>query len=66
MSEFNDHFRKWLDECGESEPDPDRAFGDGWNRCKEEVLKILKENWTGLDMSPNSCDLYYIEKIEKL
>lgn len=31
-----------------------------------EVLKILKKEWTGLDLSINNCDEYYIREIEKL
>ena len=41
-------------------------YEEGWNDCKKEILKILKKDWTGLDLSINSCDSYYIEKIEKL
>ena len=38
----------------------------GYNDCKEEVLKILQQDYTGLDMSPNSCDSWYIDKVKKL
>ena len=41
-------------------------YGEGWNDCKRKVLEILKKDWSGLDLSVNSCDKYYIEKIEKL
>jgi hypothetical protein len=37
----------------------------GWEACKEEILKLLQQHWTGLDLSINSCDDYYIEKIKK-
>lgn len=37
-----------------------------WNACKDEVLKILKKDWTGADLSINSCDEHYIKEIEKL
>ena len=37
----------------------------GWNDCKKMVLKILKENWQGLDLSINSCDERYIKRIEE-
>lgn len=33
---------------------------------KQKVLEILRQNWVGLDMSINSCDEYYIKKIEEL
>lgn len=42
------------------------SFTSGWDVCKEEVLKILQQEWTGLDMSVNSCDQYYIDKIKEL
>jgi hypothetical protein len=41
-------------------------YDEGWNDCKKEVLKILKKDWTGFDLSINSCDNHYIEKVEKL
>jgi len=44
----------------------DWGYEDGWNECKEEVLKILQQEWTGLDMSPNSCDSWYIDKVKEL
>lgn len=42
------------------------TYNDGWNDCKREVLKILQQEWTGLDMSPNSCDSWYIDKVKEL
>lgn len=41
-------------------------YHQGWKDCKREVLKILKQDWTGLDRSINSCDSWYIKKIEEL
>jgi hypothetical protein len=68
MNKFNEQYEKWLDECGESEPDPDSAFGDGWNRCKKEVLKILQESVQKYE-SPQTYYDYIktiFEKTEKL
>ena len=65
-------FQKFLDDnsnvCFTSDfVDPFERYGKiAWEACKEEVLKILKEDYAGLDLSINSCDEYYIEKIEKL
>jgi len=38
----------------------------GWTECQQEALKILTSSWTGLDMSINSCDSHYIEKVKEL
>lgn len=46
--------------------DDEAFFIGGWNSCKEKVLQILKHNWQGADLSINSCDEYYIKKIEEL
>jgi len=44
----------------------DNAYDKGWQHCKKAVLRILKQDWTGCDLSINSCDQHYIDKIEKL
>lgn len=67
MSEaYNKAWDKWLDECGEEEPDHEDDFSAGWSACQEEVLKTLKQDWTGADLSINSCDQHYIEKVKEL
>ena len=43
-----------------------QAYKQGWDACKKEILKILKQDWTGADLSVNSCDQHYIDKIEEL
>jgi len=72
---MNNKFQEWYDSQKESRKSlygygytisEREKMEESWNACKEECLKILKENWTGLDMSPNFCDKYYIEKIERL
>ena len=42
------------------------GYEEGWKACKQEVLKILQQDYTGLDMSPNSCDSWYIDRIKEL
>ena len=41
------------------------AYAAGRNHCKEEVLKILEQNWQGADLSINSCDQHYVDKIKE-
>lgn len=43
----------------------DWGYDKGWEECKREVLKILEQDWTGLDMSVNACDKHYIDRIKK-
>jgi len=63
--------RFWIDNRNPNytRADLDRTRQEGWiegkEYCKQEILKILKEDWTGCDLSINSCDEYYIERIEK-
>lgn len=60
--------RWWTEKQLERQPlnDYEKNARMGWDACKEEVLKILERNWTGLDLSINSCDQYYIDEIKKL
>lgn len=46
--------------------DIQEAQRTGFEECKRKVLEILKKDWTGADLSINSCDEYYIEKIKDL
>jgi len=41
-------------------------YNKGFEACKRLVLKILEKDWTGLDMSINSCDEWYINQIKEL
>ena len=40
---YNEAWQKWVDKCGESEPDIDSSFASGWNSCMEEVLKVMEK-----------------------
>jgi GH24 family phage-related lysozyme (muramidase) len=42
----------------------DIGYNQGFKECKKKVLKILEQDWTGCDLSINSCDKYYIDKIK--
>jgi hypothetical protein len=58
---------EWYEEFKKSGTDIFEFDGEiVWEACKQEVLKILKQDWTGLDLSINSCDDYYIDKIKML
>lgn len=68
------NFEKWFRESDDGYPkvygyphgDIYHPMKHSWEGCKEEILKILKKDWIGADLSINSCDKYYIDKIEKL
>lgn len=49
-----------------SEYDKQTAYERGFNDCKQKILKILQEDWYGADLSINSCDQHYINKIKEL
>ena len=62
MSNFNEWYET-MPGLGMSE----RAIAEvAWRACREEALKILKKEWTGLDLSVNRCDEWYIKQIEDL
>ena len=42
------------------------AYEKGWQDCKKAVVRLLEQNWTGADLSINSCDEHYIDKIKSL
>ena len=46
--------------------DIELAQETGFDDCKNKVLDILGQDWVGADLSVNSCDKYYIEKIKNL
>jgi hypothetical protein len=56
----------WWDSKNMWKITPAPAYTRGWEDCKEEVLKILQQDWTGADLSINSCDQHYIDEIKKL
>jgi len=66
MNKFNEQYEKWLNECGESEPDCDAAYAVGWNNCQKAILEILKQPIQNADLSWEECDSRFIEKIEEL
>lgn len=45
---------------------PVREYEKGFEECKRRVLEILKRDWVGADMSINSCDRHYIDKVKDL
>lgn len=60
------NYEEWYKSMPSLGMSEEAVAGVAWRACKEEVLKILKKDWTGLDLSINSCDNHYIEKVEKL
>jgi hypothetical protein len=46
--------------------DHEAYFAGGWDACKEEVLKILKQDIGNADLSWETCDERYIERVKKL
>lgn len=44
----------------------DEWFDMGFLECKKRVLKILEKDLQNLDLSTDSCDKRYIEKIKSL
>jgi hypothetical protein len=63
--QYQENFKEWVKKDYDTHH-AHSAWGSGWEACKKEVLKILQQSWTGLDMSPNSCDQYYIDKVKGL
>lgn len=63
---YNKAWEDFLEKCGESEPDIEVEFSSGWAACKEEVLKILQQDLQNCDLSTDSCDNRYIEKVKEL
>lgn len=59
---IKNNYSKGFEPFGSSKSDMKK----GWDACKDEVLEILKKDWIGADLSINSCDEYYIEKIKDL
>lgn len=41
-------------------------YDKGFNECKRKVLQILQQDLQNLDLSTDSCDSRYIEKIKEL
>lgn len=55
-----------LDPLRTAKPNPVREYEKGFEECKRRVIEILKRDWVGADMSINSCDQYYIDKVKDL
>ena len=66
MSKKLESWNKFIDSCNEEEPDYEKSWFDGYNSCKQDVLKILKTAQQNLDLSQENCDSRFIEEIEKL
>lgn len=49
-----------------SEYDRKTAYERGFEDCRKKVLTLLQQDWTGADMSINTCDKYYIDKVKEL
>ncbi len=57
---------EFLEEQGEETPDFEVEFGAAWAACKAEVLEILKQDIQNSDLSWESCDKRYIERVKDL
>lgn len=44
----------------------DEKYNKGWQDCKAAILKILKQDLQNADLSWETCDSRFIEKVEKL
>jgi hypothetical protein len=64
---MSEQFKMWYLRWADTDKiqEPDSAYESGWIDCKKAILEILRHNWQGADLSPNSCDQYYIDRIEK-
>ena len=61
-------FKEWYNKTLASEHTTEklRASEHGWNACKQEVLKILKQPLLNLDLSIDCCEQRHLEQIQKL
>lgn len=67
MSEaYNKAWKQFIDEMGEDTPDIEVEFSTAWRTCKEQVLKILNNPIQNADLSHESCDSRFLEKISEL
>lgn len=46
--------------------DDENMYNKGFNDCKRKVLEILQKDFQNCDLSTDSCDSRYIEKIKGL
>jgi len=65
---FNEYYNKWLDDCGEKEPNWGESYGKGWSNCKKAILNIIKNNISMNGENPGwkSINFDIIEDIEVL
>jgi hypothetical protein len=56
----------FLEKQGEETPDFEVEFSAAWVACKAEVLEILKQDIQNCDLSWESCDKRYIERVKDL
>ncbi len=67
MSEaYKKAWNEFLEEQGECEPDFEVEFSSAWQACKEAVVKILEQDIQNADLSWESCDKRYIERVKEL
>lgn len=67
-------FDKWFKEEMNTNPDSFRQpldthrkdLQNGWEACKQKVLKILRQPRQNADLSWDYCDSRHIEDVEKL
>jgi hypothetical protein len=62
------NFKEWYNSTLAHEHTKEKLFASehGWDACKKEVLKILKQPIQNCDLSWEETDSRFIEKIEKL
>ena len=66
MSKFNELVMPYIDTEDAHDMDPESAAYIGWRECKNEVLKILKQDIQNLDLSFESVDSRFLERVENL
>ncbi len=67
MSEaYNKAWNRFMNEMGKDTPDIEVEFAAAWRACKAQVLTILKNPLENADLSHETCDGRFIEKITSL
>lgn len=63
---YNKAWKQFMDEMGDNVPSVEVEFSTAWKACKDQVLKILNVPIQNADLSHETCDSRFIEKISKL
>lgn len=64
--EYNKAWNQFMNEMGEDTPDIEVEFAAAWRACKSQVLSVLKNPIENADLSHETCDSRFIDKINQL